>query len=39
MNENDNGYIKNKQKEKERLKNVEEYKRKFLNKKLGVKRK
>ena len=31
----DNNYLENKDKEKERLKNVAEYKRKFLNKKMG----
>ena len=34
MDENDNGFIKNRDKEKERQKNVAEYKRKFLNKKI-----
>lgn len=32
MGEDDNNYIGNKEKEKERLKNVKEYQRNFLNK-------
>lgn len=32
MNGEDNGYVENQQKEKQRLKNVEEYKKKFFNK-------
>lgn len=34
MNENDNGFIKNKDREKQRQNNVREYQRKFLNKKM-----
>lgn len=34
MDGNDNGFIKNKEKEKERQKNIREYQRKFLNKKM-----
>ena len=33
MNGNDNGFIKNKDREKQRQNNVREYQRKFLNKK------
>ena len=34
MNGNDNGFIKNKDREKQRQNNVREYQRKFLNKKM-----
>lgn len=34
MNENDNGFIKNKDREKQRQNNVREYQRKFLKKKM-----
>ena len=34
MNGNDNGFIKNRNKEKQRQNNVREYQRKFLNKKM-----
>ena len=34
MDGNDNGFIKNKEKEKERQKNIREYQRKFLYKKI-----
>lgn len=37
MDGEDNNYLENKEKEKERQKNVAEYKRKFLNKKTGGK--
>ena len=33
MNGNDNGFIENREKEKQRQKNIIEYQRKFLNKK------
>ena len=34
MNGNDNGFIENREKEKQRQKNIIEYQRKFLNKKM-----
>ena len=34
MNGNDNGFIKNKDREKQRQNNVREYQRKLLNKKM-----
>ena len=34
MNGNDNGFIKNKDREKQRQNNVREYQRKFLKKKM-----
>ena len=34
MDGNDNGYIKNREKEKERLQNMLEYQRKFFEKKM-----
>ena len=39
MNEEDNGYIKNQEKEKQRQQNILEYQRKFFNNKINKKNK